>query len=45
MTDPLNVPEALDDEVQCALVVAHASEQEDHLWDEIAGVTDLVGLK
>lgn len=42
---PLHVTQPLDDEVQRALVVAHPTEEEHHLWHEVASIANLVGLR
>jgi len=41
---PFHIAETLNDQHQGLLVVAHATKQEDHLWNQIPLLTCTIGL-
>lgn len=44
VTYPFNISKALNDEHKSFLVVAHATQQEHHLWDKIALLASAICL-
>ena len=40
----LNIIDVLNDECQCVLIVSHSSKKEDHLWNQVTTLANIIRL-